>query len=193
MNFLRDDEYAPQFTNPAQAPDSQPIDSGISAGSGGALPDGIGVLITEAARQYDLEPALLAGLLYQESRFDPRAKSPAGALGIAQLMPGTAKELRVSDPFDPSQAIFGGAEYLRKQINSFDGDVEKGLAAYNYGPGNMQKVLKNARGDAWKQMIPKETRDYIQKVPAHAERYRNVFVEAMEEAPLVWSLEVTLA
>ena len=164
--FLEDNEYARPATPVSQE------DTPVATASGAlAIPGNLSEVIGEAAKQYDLPPSLLAGLIYQESKFDPRAVSRAGATGLAQLMPGTAREVKVSDPTDPVQSIFGGAEYLRKQIDRFGGDVTKGLAAYNAGAGNVEKAIRNSQGDAWINLLPAETRDYIQKVPAHAQRF----------------------
>jgi soluble lytic murein transglycosylase-like protein len=91
------------------------------------------------AAKYDLSPALLEALVWQESRWNPAAVSPAGARGLAQLMPGTARELGV-DPDDPHANLEGGARYLRRQLDAFGGDLEKALAAYNAGPGRVLKA-----------------------------------------------------
>ena len=92
--------------------------------------------IAELARRFDLSPSLLEAVVWQESRWREGAVSPAGALGLAQLMPGTARYLGV-DPDDPMQNLEGGARYLREQLDRFDGDLEKALAAYNAGPGRV--------------------------------------------------------
>lgn len=95
--------------------------------------------IAAAAAKHGIDPALLRGLIRQESGFDPSARSPAGALGLSQLMPGTAASLGVTDPLDPAQSIDGGARYLRQQLDRFGGDVRKALAAYNAGPGAVER------------------------------------------------------
>ena len=95
--------------------------------------------ITAAAKANGLDPALLAGLIKQESNFNPTAGSPAGARGLAQLMPATAAGLGVTDVLDPVQSINGGAKYLAQQLKTFGGDVAKALAAYNAGPGAVQR------------------------------------------------------
>lgn len=92
--------------------------------------------IQELATRYDLSPSLLEAVVWQESRWRENAVSPAGARGLAQLMPGTAKYLGVN-PDDPEANLEGGARYLREQLNRFDGDLEKALAAYNAGPGRV--------------------------------------------------------
>jgi len=88
----------------------------------------------ELAAKYDLSPSLLEALIWQESRWHPEAVSPVGARGLAQLMPGTARQLGV-DAADPHSNMEGGARYLRMQLDAFGGDLEKALAAYNAGPG----------------------------------------------------------
>lgn len=93
--------------------------------------------VHELAERFDLSPALIEALVWQESRWRTRAVSPAGARGLAQLMPGTARELGVN-PDDPFANLEGGARYLRQQLDRFDGDVEKALAAYNAGPGRVR-------------------------------------------------------
>ncbi|MGE4304201.1 MAG: lytic transglycosylase domain-containing protein [Novosphingobium sp.] len=109
------------------------------------------------AEKYDLSPALIEALVWQESRWRPSAVSSAGAIGLAQLMPGTARELAV-DPYDPVANLDGGARYLRMQLNAFDGDLERALAAYNAGAG---RVLR-AKG------IPRipETQAYVAAIMA---------------------------
>ena len=131
-----------------------------------SLPPGVpyGAEITAAAQRNGIDPALLAGLVRQESNFDPAAGSPAGARGLTQLMPGTAAGLGVTDVTDPLQSLDGGARYLKQQLDTFGGDVTKALAAYNAGPGAVQR----SGG------VPPfaETQSYVQKVQAFAAAYR---------------------
>jgi soluble lytic murein transglycosylase-like protein len=95
--------------------------------------------VAELAAKYDLSPSLLEALVWQESRWNTGAVSPVGARGLAQLMPGTARELGVN-PNDPSANLEGGARYLRTQLDTFSGDLEKALAAYNAGPGRVHRA-----------------------------------------------------
>lgn len=95
--------------------------------------------IAELAARFDLSPSLLEALVWQESRWRENAVSPVGARGLAQLMPGTARYLGV-DSADPFQNLEGGARYLREQLDRFDGNLEKALAAYNAGPGRVERA-----------------------------------------------------
>jgi len=95
--------------------------------------------IENAARQFDLAPELLHALVKAESDYQVRAVSPAGAQGLMQLMPATAAELGVDDPFDIEQNIRGGARYLRRMLDRFDGKLHLALAAYNAGPGAVSR------------------------------------------------------
>lgn len=95
--------------------------------------------ILELSQRFDLSPSLLEALVWQESRWREDARSPVGAQGLAQLMPGTARYLGV-DSRDPFQNLEGGARYLREQLDRFDGDLEKALAAYNAGPGRVERA-----------------------------------------------------
>lgn len=95
--------------------------------------------IAELSARFDLSPSLLEALVWQESRWRENAISPVGARGLAQLMPGTARYLGV-DSNDPFQNLEGGARYLREQLDRFDGDLEKALAAYNAGPGRVERA-----------------------------------------------------
>lgn len=91
------------------------------------------------AAKYDISPMLLEALVWQESRWRSGAVSPVGAFGLAQLMPGTARELGVN-ALEPRANLEGGARYLRAQLDRFGGNVEKALAAYNAGPGRVIKA-----------------------------------------------------
>ncbi|WP_445147961.1 lytic transglycosylase domain-containing protein [Baekduia sp. Peel2402] len=131
---------------------------------GGGTPSAYDAQITAAATKYGIDPALLKGLIRQESNFNPNAKSGAGAQGLTQLMPGTAAGLGVTDATDPAQAIDGGAKYLKQQLDRFGGDASKALAAYNAGPGAVAKYGG----------IPPyaETQNYVTKVLGYAAEYR---------------------
>ncbi|MDC0886821.1 lytic transglycosylase domain-containing protein [Altererythrobacter sp.] len=102
--------------------------------------------VHELSARFDLSPSLIEALVWQESRWRENAVSHAGARGLAQLMPGTARYLGVN-PDDPFANLEGGARYLREQLDRFDGDLEKALAAYNAGPGRViaAKGIPNIR------------------------------------------------
>ena len=132
--------------------------------------------IHDAARNEGVDPELAFRLVRVESNFNPQARSYAGALGLTQLMPGTAAGLGVSDVQDPAQAIEGGAKYLKQQLDAFGGDVAKALAAYNAGP-NAVRTYGGVPPYA-------ETQAYVQKVMGYAEGYRTQGATAPTAAPL---------
>jgi soluble lytic murein transglycosylase-like protein len=112
--------------------------------------------VRQAAEKYNLPPELISAVIRAESNFDAQAVSPAGAQGLMQLMPETARELGVEDPFDIEQNIDGGAKYLRNMLDRFGGSLRKALAAYNAGPGTVSKYGGR---------VPyPETRQYVQRV-----------------------------
>jgi len=103
------------------------------------VPPQFAAALSQAAASANVSPTLLAALVWQESRWNPQALSPKGAIGLAQLMPGTARDLGV-DPTNPASNLVGGARYLRQLLDQFDGNVEKALAAYNAGPGRVRSA-----------------------------------------------------
>ena len=112
--------------------------------------------VEKAAAKYNLPPELINAVIRAESNFDVRAVSSAGARGLMQLMPATAKELGVENSFDIEQNIDGGSKYLRKMLDRFGGNIRKALAAYNAGPGTVIKY--NGR-------VPyPETLQYVKRV-----------------------------
>jgi soluble lytic murein transglycosylase-like protein len=141
--------------------------SPTSATGTSALPSGTPFAseITAAAQRHGIDPALLAGLIKQESGFNANARSGAGAVGLTQLMPATAAGLGVSDPTDPAQSIEGGAKYLADQLKRFGGDVARALAAYNAGPGAVERFGG----------VPPyaETQNYVRSVQANAAQFRS--------------------
>jgi soluble lytic murein transglycosylase-like protein len=130
-----DGAFAPA-ANSVVVPDRALSDSRVSAAG---VPARYAAKIAELSRRFDLSPSLLEALVWQESRWREDAVSPAGARGLTQLMPGTARYLGVN-PEDPMQNLEGGARYLREQLDRFDGNLEKALAAYNAGPGRVIKA-----------------------------------------------------
>jgi soluble lytic murein transglycosylase-like protein len=142
---------------------------------GGGAPTQYDAQITAAATKYGIDPALLKGLIRQESNFDATAQSGAGAQGLTQLMPATAASLGV-DPSDPAQAIDGGARYLKQQLDRFGGDPSKALAAYNAGPGAVAKYGG----------VPPyaETQSYVQNVLGYAAQYEGSATSAATTAAI---------
>lgn len=122
----------------APAP-SAPAEPYVTHAQASAGPDLWRARVAELAARYDLSPSLIEAVVWQESRWHAAAVSPAGAKGLAQLMPGTARHLGV-DAADPAANLEGGARYLRQMLDRFGGDVEKALAAYNAGPGRVEKA-----------------------------------------------------
>jgi soluble lytic murein transglycosylase-like protein len=120
--------------------------------------------INQAAQRYGLDPAVLHGLIQQESGFDPSARSSAGAAGLTQLMPGTASSMGVVDPMNPTESIEGGARYLSGLMSRFGGNTTEALAAYNAGPGAVEQFGG----------VPpySETQTYVAKVLGYAEAWR---------------------
>lgn len=112
-------------------------------------------IIAKASRRYGVEMGLIKAVIKAESNFNPNAVSHAGARGLMQLMPGTARALGVSDSFDPEQNVMGGTKFLRDLLDRYNGNVDSALAAYNWGPGNVDK-----RPDR----MPAETRAYLVRV-----------------------------
>jgi soluble lytic murein transglycosylase-like protein len=120
-------------------------------------------LIVEAARYYALPAALVKAVMAVESSFEPAAVSSAGAQGLMQLIPPTAREMFVRDAFDPRDNVYGGVRYLRILTNHFSGDLRRTIAAYNAGPNAVRRA-----GD-----VPDfaETRTYVQRVLALYRHY----------------------
>jgi soluble lytic murein transglycosylase-like protein len=163
---------ASDFASALQAATSSDAASASTAGSelagtAGAATSGESEyesLIDQAASRNGLDPAILHGLIEQESGFNASATSSAGAAGLTQLMPGTASSLGVANPLDPAESIEGGARYLGQLMGQFGGNAEDALAAYNAGPGAVQQYGG----------VPpySETQSYVSKVLANAEAFR---------------------
>lgn len=124
----------------------------------------IDTLIEKTAQKYGLDPNLVKAVVKAESDFDPMTVSIAGAEGLMQLMPGTANDLGVTDSFDPAQNLDAGCRYLKQMLDKYSGQLEKALAAYNWGPGNLD------RSTGW---MPRETRTYIGRVKRFMGQFNN--------------------
>ncbi|BCR06681.1 lytic transglycosylase [Desulfuromonas versatilis] len=129
-----------------------------------AAPFSVAGIIERAAGRYGVDPALVKAVVRAESSFDPEAVSPVGAEGLMQLMPGTARDLGVTDSLDPEQNVMGGTRYLRQMLDKYDGDLDRALAAYNWGPGNVDRKGID--------VLPRETSDYLVKVKRFYEEYQ---------------------
>ena len=140
---------------PRAAPAAVRLRPGVAASARAA---GYQPYVADAGQRYEVSPALIDAIAHVESRYDQAAVSPARAVGIMQLMPGTARDLGV-DSRDPAANIRGGTAYLRMLLNRFDGDVVRTIAAYNAGPG----AVSRSKG------IPRypETVAYVSRVLEH--------------------------
>jgi soluble lytic murein transglycosylase-like protein len=169
----------------------------IGTAQEGRVPDGWrrlhypvedGAFLPERAREFHVDPSVLRGLVRQESTFDVGAKSRAGALGLTQLLPGTAEPLarsvlrvryRRAFLYDPGVNARLGAAYLRQLLDRFGGSLIYALAAYNGGPARMTRVLEENQGRAEDETLEShpfpETRDYVRRVLLYAESYRKLY------------------
>jgi soluble lytic murein transglycosylase-like protein len=130
-------------------------------------------LIRSAAVRHQVEPSLIKAVIAAESSFRPDAVSPSGAKGLMQLMDSTSLDMGVTDPFDPEQNINGGARYLAGLLQKYQGETGVALAAYNAGPGTIDRLGIRTDADlrGSYQRLPKETQSYVRKVLSLQSRY----------------------
>ncbi|MBX6395925.1 MAG: lytic transglycosylase domain-containing protein [Alicyclobacillaceae bacterium] len=165
LDTLLESEQKDGLAAPAPAGFAGSGQTGESSAAAGS--HGVGQwepLIRETARRYSLDPALLEAIMIAESAGNPEARSPAGALGLMQLMPATARALGVN-PLNPAENLDGGARYLQSLIARFHGDLTKAVAAYNAGPGAVEKYGG----------VPpyRETQEYVRRVSELYSQFRN--------------------
>jgi soluble lytic murein transglycosylase-like protein len=144
--------------------------------------------ILTSARETDLPAHLIAGIIRQESAFDPRATSPVGARGLMQLMPGTAREVsrkvgvayRPERLYDPEVSVRLGSTYFRELLDRFDGNVELALAGYNGGPSRIRRLWRESGPDAQlddflETLYLDESRNYVKRILVLADSYRQLY------------------
>jgi hypothetical protein len=132
-------------------------------------------LIEDKANKHGVDPLLVRSIVKQESGGKNDARSHAGAAGLMQLMPNTARGLGVHNSYDPAQNVEGGTKYISQMIKMFDGNVPVALAAYNWGPGNMQRLIKRTGTTDINQLmphLPAETRGYVTNITRNHSQYK---------------------
>jgi membrane-bound lytic murein transglycosylase B len=137
--------------------------SGRSQGGRSVDPKVFEGMIKNAAARHQVPEELVKAVIKVESNFNPQATSHMGAMGLMQLMPGTARDLGVQRPYDPAENINGGTKYLRELLDRYDGNVPKAVAAYNCGMANVEKGR-----------LPQETRSYLKLVSQYYNGSQNL-------------------
>jgi soluble lytic murein transglycosylase len=152
-NVPNDSRYKPVSKTPKRLRSCKIINSRQCAGH-----------IRVAARKYGVDPCLVKAVIKTESNFNCLAVSRKGAQGLMQLMPGTSRDMRVKNPFNPKDNILGGTRYLRKMLDIFNGDLKLALAAYNSGPERVKELGRIPR--------IRETVNYVNRVLRHYRQYK---------------------
>ncbi|HOS97560.1 MAG TPA: lytic transglycosylase domain-containing protein [Deltaproteobacteria bacterium] len=143
MPALLDLQGASNYRHKVEPPDSP------------AAPRDLDAIINRASSTYGVDRDLIVSVIRAESGFDATATSPKGAMGLMQLMPATARDLGVTNAYDPDQNVMAGTRYLKGLLDRYGGDVRKALAAYNWGMGNLERSTGG---------LPEETRNYIARI-----------------------------
>lgn len=158
---------ASQGVDPAAAAATAPDSSTPAASAAPAMvpPAEIERLVSSNASTWNVDPALVKAIIANESGFNANATSNVGAQGLMQLMPGTANGLGVTNAYDPAQNVWGGTKYIKGLLDRFGGDMRRAVAAYNAGPGAVEKYNG----------VPPyaQTQNYVQNVLASYEKYRS--------------------
>jgi soluble lytic murein transglycosylase-like protein len=166
LQMYRDNRAAGETSTPAVSVPSPPLFPDVSDDLPAASPPApssasrtdtawLDPIISRASRKHGVDVGLIKAVIKAESDFNTHAVSRAGARGLMQLMPATARSLGVNDSFDPEQNVMAGTRFLKDMLHRYDGNVDAALAAYNWGPGNVDK-----RPDS----LPRETREYLVRV-----------------------------
>lgn len=162
------------YAMPQPPAESQKIDTPVTAPPSQVEPKSVGPriqrsaenvqdIVNRASERYGVDSALIKAVIKAESNFNPSAVSHAGAQGLMQLMPATARGLGVHDSFNPEQNVMAGTRFLKDMINRYHGNVDSALAAYNWGPGNVDRKGTSS--------LPQETREYLAKVKSYYNQY----------------------